>query len=59
MKLDFIKEEKCRLRLRPWTFDKDKEIVLKWIANVKITEGQWRIRAAFELNSQSVRSLIH
>ncbi|MGD6834417.1 Tn7-like element transposition protein TnsE [Sutcliffiella halmapala] len=40
------------MKLRPWTFDRDEEIVLKWIGNVKITEGQWRIRAAFEFNSQ-------
>lgn len=52
MKLDFINKGKCRLKLRPWTFDKDKEIVLKWIGNAKITNGQWHIRAGFQDNNQ-------
>lgn len=40
------------MKLRPWTFDKDKEVALKWIGNVEITEKQWRIRAAFEADDQ-------
>lgn len=40
------------MKLRPWTFDKDKEVVLKWIGNVDVVNKQWRIRAAFEENNQ-------
>lgn len=40
------------MKLRPWTFDKDKEVVLKWIGNVAIKDKQLRIRAAFELDNQ-------
>ena len=40
------------MKLRPWTFDKDKKVVLKWIGNVEIADTQWRIRAAFEANNQ-------
>ncbi|WJE30604.1 Tn7-like element transposition protein TnsE [Bacillus altitudinis] len=40
------------MKLRPWTFDKDKEVVLKWIGNVAIKDKQWRIRAVFELDNQ-------
>ncbi|MGG2113414.1 Tn7-like element transposition protein TnsE [Lysinibacillus pakistanensis] len=39
------------MKLRPWTFDKDKEVVLKWIGNLKIKNKQWRIRAAFEVDT--------
>lgn len=39
------------MKLRPWTFDKDKEVVLKWIGNVEVVNKQWRIRAAFEENN--------
>lgn len=40
------------MKLRPWTFDKDKEVVLKWIGNVEVVNKQWRIRAAFENNNR-------
>ncbi|MBB6447892.1 Tn7-like element transposition protein TnsE [Bacillus benzoevorans] len=40
------------MKLRPWTFDKDKEVVLTWIGNAKITDGQWRIRAGFQYDNQ-------
>lgn len=40
------------MKLRPWTFDKDKEVILKWIGNVEIKDKQWRIRAAFEVDNQ-------
>lgn len=40
------------MKLRPWTFDKDKEVVLKWIGNVEVVNKQWRIRAAFEENNR-------
>ncbi|WP_342558307.1 Tn7-like element transposition protein TnsE [Metasolibacillus sp. FSL K6-0083] len=40
------------MKLRPWTFDKDKEVVLKWIGNVEVVNKQWRIRAAFEDNNR-------
>lgn len=40
------------MKLRPWTFGKDKEVVLKWIGNVENVDTQWRIRAAFEANNQ-------
>lgn len=40
------------MKLRPWTFGKDKEVVLKWIGNIEIKDKQWRIRAAFEVDSQ-------
>lgn len=40
------------MKLRPWTFDKDKEVILKWIGNAAITNKQWRIRAAFEVDNQ-------
>lgn len=40
------------MKLRPWTFDKDKEVVLKWIGNLEIKNKQWRIRVAFEANNQ-------
>lgn len=40
------------MKLRPWTFGKDKEVVLKWIGNVEIVNKQWRIRATFEADNQ-------
>lgn len=40
------------MKLRPWTFDKDKEVVLKWIGNVEVVNKQWRIRVAFEENNR-------
>lgn len=40
------------MKLRPWTFGKDKEVVLKWVGNVAIKDKQWRIRAAFEVDNQ-------
>ncbi|MFS3930874.1 Tn7-like element transposition protein TnsE [Priestia flexa] len=40
------------MKLRPWTFDKDKEVLLKWIGNVEIKDKQWKIRAAFEVDNQ-------
>lgn len=40
------------MKLRPWTFGKDKKAVLKWIGNVEVEGTQWRIRAAFEANNQ-------
>ncbi|PLR80077.1 hypothetical protein CVD25_22540 [Bacillus canaveralius] len=40
------------MKLRPWTFDKDKEVVLKWIGDAKITDEQWRIRTGFEVNNR-------
>ncbi len=40
------------MKLRPWTFDKDKEVVLKWIGNVEVVNKQWRIRAEFEENNR-------
>lgn len=40
------------MKLRPWTFEKNKKVVLKWIGNVAIKDKQWRIRAAFEADNQ-------
>lgn len=40
------------MKLRPWNFDKDKEVVLKWIGNVEVADTQWRIRAAFGVDNQ-------
>ncbi|WP_090835364.1 Tn7-like element transposition protein TnsE [Bacillus mycoides] len=40
------------MKLRPWTFNKDKEVVLKWIGNAKIADGKWRIKTAFEVDNQ-------
>ncbi|MGG0718917.1 Tn7-like element transposition protein TnsE [Robertmurraya massiliosenegalensis] len=40
------------MKLRPWTFDKDKEVDLKWIGNAKIIDGQWCIRAGFEVDNR-------
>lgn len=39
------------MKLRPWIFDKDREVVLKWIGNLEIKNKQWRVRAAFELDN--------
>ncbi|EKB45345.1 hypothetical protein B857_01943 [Solibacillus isronensis B3W22] len=33
------------MKLRPWTFDKDKEVVLKWLGNLENVNKQWRIQA--------------
>lgn len=52
MKSDSISKEEYRLKLRPWTFDEDKEVVLKWLGNAKVIEGQWYIRAGFQDNNQ-------
>lgn len=40
------------MKLKPWTFDKGKEVILKWIGNVELEDEQWRIRVAFEANNQ-------
>lgn len=52
MKLGSISKGEFQLKLRPWIFDEDKEVVLKWIGNATIKNKQWYIRAGFQYNNQ-------